>query len=101
MPSSTSASGGRDRSVRQSQPSAAAGSGSTTSPSAPAASSFERFTPIEPSDRDALVLPDGPDAVHGEITEKGYIAQSLARSRRAEAIQRLFADPPSSDVMVF
>ena len=49
----------------------------------------------------ALVLPDAPDAVHGEITEKGYIAQSLARTRRAESVKRLFADPPSSDVMVF
>jgi feruloyl-CoA synthase len=49
----------------------------------------------------ALVLPEGPDAVHGEITDKGYIAQSLARARRAPAIERLFADPPSSDVMVF
>ena len=49
----------------------------------------------------ALVLPDAPDAPSGEITDKGYIAQALARQRRAEAIQRLFADPPSSDVMVF
>jgi feruloyl-CoA synthase len=49
----------------------------------------------------ALVLPDAPDAAAGEITDKGYIAQSLARRRRAEAIDRLFADPPPSDVMVF
>jgi len=49
----------------------------------------------------ALVLPDAPDASSGEITDKGYIAQSLARARRAEAVDRLFADPPSSDVMVF
>ncbi|MBU1375073.1 MAG: feruloyl-CoA synthase [Alphaproteobacteria bacterium] len=49
----------------------------------------------------ALVLPDAPDAASGEITDKGYIAQSLARTRRAEAIDRLFADPASSDVMVF
>ena len=49
----------------------------------------------------ALVLPDAPDAAGGEITDKGYIAQALARQRRADAIQRLFADPPSSDVMVF
>jgi len=48
----------------------------------------------------AMVLPDGPDAASGEITDKGYIAQSLARARRAEAVSRLFADPPSSDVMV-
>jgi feruloyl-CoA synthase len=49
----------------------------------------------------ALVLADAPDPVSGEITDKGYIAQALARQRRAEAIERLFADPPSSDVMVF
>jgi feruloyl-CoA synthase len=49
----------------------------------------------------ALVLPDAPDGASGEITDKGYIAQALARSRRAEAIQRLFADPPPPDVMVF
>lgn len=49
----------------------------------------------------ALVLPDGPDAASGEITDKGYIAQALARTRRAEAVQRLFADPPPPDVMVF
>ena len=49
----------------------------------------------------ALVLPDAPDAASGEITDKGYIAQSLARVRRAEAADRLFAAPASSDVMVF
>ena len=49
----------------------------------------------------AIVLPDAPDAASGEITDKGYIAQVLARQRRAEAIGKLFADPPSSDVMVF
>jgi feruloyl-CoA synthase len=49
----------------------------------------------------AIVLPDAPDPASGEITDKGYIAQPLARQRRAEAVQRLFADPPSSDVMVF
>ena len=49
----------------------------------------------------AIVLPDAPDAASGEITDKGYIAQALARQRRAVAIGKLFADPPSSDVMVF
>ena len=49
----------------------------------------------------ALVLPDPPDAAAGEITDKGYIAQSLARSRRTDDITRLFADPASCDVMVF
>ncbi|MCG9917247.1 MAG: feruloyl-CoA synthase [Phenylobacterium sp.] len=49
----------------------------------------------------ALVLADGPDGASGEITDKGYIAQALARTRRAEALSRLFADPPPADVMVF
>ncbi|MBL8771106.1 MAG: feruloyl-CoA synthase [Phenylobacterium sp.] len=49
----------------------------------------------------ALVLPDGPDASAGEITDKGYIAQSLARARRAEFVDRLFADPAHPDVLEF
>ena len=49
----------------------------------------------------ALVLPDAPDPVTGEITDKGYVAQALARQQRAAAIHRLFADPPAIDVMVF
>jgi feruloyl-CoA synthase len=49
----------------------------------------------------ALVLPGGPDAAQGEVTDKGYIAQALARSLRAGAVARLFADPPPPDVMVF
>ncbi|MDB5476943.1 MAG: fcs [Phenylobacterium sp.] len=49
----------------------------------------------------ALVLPDAPDAAHGEITDKGYIAQALARRLHAEAARRLFADPPPNDVMEF
>ncbi|WP_374572940.1 feruloyl-CoA synthase [Phenylobacterium sp.] len=49
----------------------------------------------------ALVLPDGPDAASGEITDKGYIAQALARVRRAEAVERLLAADPGSDVIVF
>jgi feruloyl-CoA synthase len=49
----------------------------------------------------ALVLPDGPDAAHGEITDKGYIAQALARRLRAEAVGRLFANPCPPDVMEF
>ncbi|WP_411287052.1 feruloyl-CoA synthase [Phenylobacterium sp.] len=48
----------------------------------------------------ALVLPDVPDAGAGEITDKGYISQALARTRRAGAVARLFADPPPPDVMV-
>jgi feruloyl-CoA synthase len=49
----------------------------------------------------ALVLHAGPDAAHGEITDKGYIAQALARTLHGEAIVRLFSDPPPAGVMVF
>jgi len=49
----------------------------------------------------ALLLPDGPDAAHGEITDKGYIAQALARRLRAPAVVRLFADPCPPEVMEF
>jgi len=48
--------------------------------------------------RRALVLDGPPDAGAGEITDKGYIAQALARSRRADAVARLFSDPARSDV---
>ncbi|MCI3131314.1 feruloyl-CoA synthase [Phenylobacterium aquaticum] len=49
----------------------------------------------------ALVLPTAPDANAGEITDKGYIAQALARSLRAADVERLFAEPADPDVMVF
>jgi feruloyl-CoA synthase len=49
----------------------------------------------------ALVLPNPPDPNSGEITDKGYIAQSLARARHAAAIERLFATPAPPDVMDF
>lgn len=49
----------------------------------------------------ALVLSGPPDPHSGEITDKGYIAQALARRLHAAAQDRLFADPASSDVMVF
>ncbi|MFN3511649.1 MAG: feruloyl-CoA synthase [Phenylobacterium sp.] len=49
----------------------------------------------------ALVLDTPPDAGAGEITDKGYIAQALARTLRAQALQRLFSDPAPPDVMVF
>jgi feruloyl-CoA synthase len=49
----------------------------------------------------ALILADDPDAASGEITDKGYINQALARSRRAADVARLFADPPAADIIVF
>jgi feruloyl-CoA synthase len=48
----------------------------------------------------ALILEGAADAHSGEITDKGYINQTLARSRRRDAIARLFADPVGEDVIV-
>ena len=49
----------------------------------------------------ALILSDQPHAPSGEITDKGYINQALARTRRAVDIAKLFAVPPDPDVIVF
>jgi feruloyl-CoA synthase len=49
----------------------------------------------------ALVLPTSPDANAGEITDKGYIAQALARSLRSAEVERLFAEPAGEGVMAF
>jgi feruloyl-CoA synthase len=49
----------------------------------------------------ALLLAGPPDPAKGEITDKGYIAQSLARSLHAAEAARLFSDPAPPDVMVF
>jgi len=49
----------------------------------------------------ALVLDTPPDPSAGEITDKGYISQAIARLRHAGAIARLFTEPPGPDVMVF
>ena len=48
----------------------------------------------------ALILEGAADAHSGEITDKGYINQTLARSRRRDAIARLFADPADEEVVV-
>ena len=44
----------------------------------------------------ALVLAGAPDPRRGEITDKGYIAQSVARSLHAGAIDALFAGGPGA-----
>ncbi|MDB5482755.1 MAG: feruloyl-CoA synthase [Caulobacteraceae bacterium] len=48
----------------------------------------------------ALILKGAADAHSGEITDKGYINQTLARARRRDDIARLFADPPGEEVIV-
>jgi feruloyl-CoA synthase len=47
----------------------------------------------------ALILPDGPDAASGEITDKGYLNQALARNRRPAEMERLFAETPGVEVI--
>ncbi|MBS0410526.1 MAG: AMP-binding protein [Proteobacteria bacterium] len=48
----------------------------------------------------ALILADDPHAPSGEITDKGYINQALARSRRAADVARLFAAEPDTDIIL-
>ena len=48
----------------------------------------------------ALILKGAPDPATGEVTDKGYINQTIARSRRAADIARLFAEPPGAGVIV-
>jgi feruloyl-CoA synthase len=49
----------------------------------------------------AVVLAAPADHACGEITDKGYISQSIARVRHAETIAGLFAEQPGAEVMVF
>jgi feruloyl-CoA synthase len=49
----------------------------------------------------ALILDGAPDAASGELTDKGYINQALARERRPAELARLFAETPDEDVLVF
>ncbi len=49
----------------------------------------------------ALVLDGAPDAASGELTDKGYINQAMARDRRPVELERLFAEEPDDGVMVF
>jgi feruloyl-CoA synthase len=48
----------------------------------------------------ALILDGAPDAASGELTDKGYINQALARDRRPAELERLFAERPDDGVMV-
>ena len=49
----------------------------------------------------ALILRGAPDPASGEITDKGYINQALARERRAFEVERLFARPADPDILTF
>ena len=49
----------------------------------------------------ALILDGPPDPASGEITDKGYINQAMARGRRPAELARLFAGTPDADILVF
>ncbi|WP_223567788.1 AMP-binding protein [Agrobacterium tumefaciens] len=48
----------------------------------------------------ALILPDMPSIQAGEITDKGYLNQRALLRSRADLVERLYADPPHSDVVL-
>ena len=48
----------------------------------------------------AALLAEPPSLDAGEITDKGYVNQGTALSRRAKDVERLYADPPSNDIIV-
>ncbi|MDF1793868.1 MAG: feruloyl-CoA synthase [Thalassobaculaceae bacterium] len=48
----------------------------------------------------ALVLDTPPYVDSGEITDKGYLNQRRILERRADQVDRLFAEPPGPDVIV-
>ena len=49
----------------------------------------------------ALILDGAPDAASGELTDKGYINQAMARDRRPRELERLFAERPDAEVLIF
>jgi feruloyl-CoA synthase len=48
----------------------------------------------------ALLMAEPPSVDAGELTDKGYINQAVALSRRAALVEKLYADPPGNDVVI-
>jgi feruloyl-CoA synthase len=48
----------------------------------------------------ALVMSEPPSIDANEITDKGYINQRAVLERRAGLVERLYAEPPSSEVVI-
>ncbi len=48
----------------------------------------------------ALLMVEPPSVDAGELTDKGYINQSVALGRRAALVEKLYADPSGNDVVV-
>ena len=50
--------------------------------------------------RRVLLMSEPASIDAGEITDKGYVNQSATLERRADLVERLYADPPGDDVLV-
>ncbi len=48
----------------------------------------------------ALLMVEPPSIDAGELTDKGYINQANALSRRADLVEKLYAEPPGNEVVV-
>ncbi len=48
----------------------------------------------------AMFLAHAPSFDAGEITDKGYVNQRATLERRADLVERLFADTPDAEVIV-
>ncbi|CAM2169777.1 feruloyl-CoA synthase [Paraburkholderia sacchari] len=50
--------------------------------------------------RRVLLLREPPSSDAGEITDKGYVNQRAVLARRSDAVQALYAEPPSADIVI-
>jgi feruloyl-CoA synthase len=50
--------------------------------------------------KSVLLLDEPPDLDAGEITDKGYVNQRRVLARRADDVERLYAEPPDPAVIV-
>ncbi len=50
--------------------------------------------------RRVMLMAEPPSIDANEITDKGYINQNAALARRADLVERLYAEPPGEDVIV-
>ncbi|MCZ4292235.1 AMP-binding protein [Hoeflea alexandrii] len=48
----------------------------------------------------AIILPDAPSFEVGEMTDKGYLNQRAVLRSRADLVERLFAEPVETDVIL-
>jgi feruloyl-CoA synthase len=48
----------------------------------------------------AMLMAEPPSIDGNELTDKGYINQRAGLDRRADLVERLYADPPGEDVLV-